>query len=43
MGIEDILTLSWIWLGFSIIVFIYDRKMIQRVGVIETNYNNLNV
>ena len=39
MEIEDVLILSWIWLGFTIFVFIYDRKMIERVGVIETNYS----
>jgi len=38
MEIEDIVIISWIWLGFSILVFIYDRTMIERVGAIETNH-----
>lgn len=37
MEIQDVILISWIWLGFSIFVFIYDRKMIEHIGIINTN------
>jgi hypothetical protein len=38
MEIEDIIVLSWFWLGFSVLVFIYDRTFIERVGAIQINH-----
>jgi len=40
-SMTNILILSWLWVGFTIGVFAYGWKFIERRGVIETNYQSM--
>ena len=41
LEMDTVLIVSWIWLGFCFIIFIYEQRMIDRAGVIETDYTPL--